>query len=1038
MDNSGKSLLDLLNKPTSNGNSGDAHKEQLLSLFGPQPVKSPEVSAYTSGPASPSSEKPSNATDLLAALMGSSATAGAQRKASSSEQSANLLSVLMGASEPKTTEVESKPDVKAKQPTVVDVPDSSVESAAQTPSKSQNLPSFVAYNVFDELEALTKQIKSTKSPSVATPDPVSSSPAARIQPKTLPKASPAKSTPSKPKQPANSKKASPPPPTVTPLTAAYRLQQEASSMCKLPVSLPRKPLQIKPTPLSKLSVKHEPLNRNIIAASNKYFAYPVSKEGSVGSVRLVDQDSGASILVEHSATIKVISLAFAKNVDNDGSNALLTVDAENNIMIWSVKSSCQLTKLFEIAGPSDGSHKSKAQWNATGTQFAVAITSRIFVFDYIAISTAQKSTRIKLNPEAKHCLGVCKTEKAIKAFAFSPDGTAIAGVDKASNLRLWTTPSGGTTENATSTITLGERALFSIEFVSSRHVVVGSQSNESIVLVDLQAAKNAQEIKLPVADQKSSYSMHSKLQCNDSLLMVSNEARQGILMFKLDVSDADTETGKLISALTTDNTHLEATGAFTHMLELSFKPEDVSKLLCFAASTNGSSLDVFIAHDRGFALFPMPRNEINASWDNASPIEGATISRLPHLGHLVPAPGSELPSTPAKQTPRPASPEDEIYSRHKKPTAPKAVSVKEDNSQSMEAKLRQVLTSELQRTESVQRTHIDNLQKSNDARHETILRLVSETLSNNTAGVLKNTVSTVMNQDVLPKLIKHLDESLPSQLESSIPKILLSLTKELGQAIESAIKASPSILELQSTAKALLAESTARASQTEQTIAGALLRLDAQIGERQAVDAAKISQLQLSIDALQSQVQALLRTRAEPAPAVPRSIPGLPVSLPYSSLALHQHPPTVPRPQTGDDAKKYLELIMEFVSKTQKLQTGDNEGSAFVVQFLSWQPAEQMKDSIAQALADDQLQLVAFVHALASELSENDAYNRIHWIASTVPYLSVEKDPRLAVLGPRLMQIVKDNLLDSLNKAPPSAYRQLLELTLNQFTSRMR
>lgn len=124
---------------------------------------------------------------------------------------------------------------------------------------------------------------------------------------------------------------------------------------------------------------------------------------------------------------------------------------------------------------------------------------------------------------------------------------------------------------------------------------------------------------------------------------------------------------------------------------------------------------------------------------------------------------------------------------------------------------------------------------------------------------------------------------------------------------------------------------------------------------------------------------------------------------------------------------------MDFVTKTQKISAGDYEGVSFVRQFLSWHPDARVKDGICGSLASDQLQLLAFIHALASELTGEDAYNRVHWIASAFTCLEVARDTRLVVLGPRLLNIIRENLVRAREQAPPnSQYKHLLELVLSQ------
>lgn len=1084
MDSSSRNLLDLLN------NKQKSDKEQLLALFAPKsaaPTKSPTIPERDASPRS-TTTRSGNANDLLATLMGSTSPRTTGTPASRAGDSEDLLSTLMRSSRQATPSMTPSAEFQAQPATQTSYVNPRHEYLSASPH-AQSQPKktmFETKNPFDDLEQASSshedKVQHRDSYStecdkrILTSQDVGTNPTAHTEkrhasaPAIVPPiaafnspkpahtavsihsaaASVHNSTSELQSREMRSEEAD-----VGVVGSAFRLPSGTSSVYRLPTAWPVSQFLEDPSPVTRMTIKNDILNRNIIAASRKYFAYPVQRDGSSGGIRIVDQDTGETTLLEEHQS-KVINLSFAKTADADGSNALLSTDVNSNIIVWSVSSPLKVQRIFEVAGPSDTTHKSRAKWNIDGNYFGVAITSRIFVFDYRSIAVTAKPTKIKLHPDARHCLCICKAEKAIKDFSFSLDNTSVAGVDKLGNVRLWVLDSNGQTVSPTATISTGDRSLFSVEFVGPSHVITGIQSNESLLLVDIQAAKNAQELKFPAPNSKETYNMNARLTFvyEAGLVLLNNEARQSIYLAELDLPSSSKKTSEIVSTLSSQSSHIEASGSFKTVGELGLPDAEQHKLLGYACVSNADALDCFLAHERGYLLYQLKNTRVRDLFTAAQALDSSAVTKLPSIGNLAAKPEiskieAQVNGTTSSESAQPKQPGTKAARksvRTVEPSANGSMSVEPRTAEiaaRIEANIRSTLTSELQKANSSIKNQIESLQKDNDARHEDILRLVSETLSKNTTKVLKSTVSDAVQQAVLPALKEHIEATVSSKLQSIISNSLESImTKELERAthvaVETALTNCGIVSQVQAATSTMTTDMTARHKHMEQNLAGALVRLDAQILERQRADSEKIDKLLQTVDLLERRITALsVAPSMTPRETVQHRPPQhLPTPQPEAPIQAYQAPANglaPPQAAVPDEFTKYHDLIMDFVTKTQKISAGDYEGVSFVRQFLSWHPDARVKDGICGSLASDQLQLLAFIHALASELTGEDAYNRVHWIASAFTCLEVARDTRLVVLGPRLLNIIRENLVRAREQAPPnSQYKHLLELVLSQ------
>lgn len=1085
MDQSGNRLLDLLKNSKSREQTD---KDRLLALFDSNAANSSSSSFVKPPPASThgspaQSLRNGNASDLLATLIGKASPRSLGTPESRAEDSANLLSTLMGSSGGiKLTERQENTSAEASPPPKSYINPRHEFLVTNSPqpqaAQSNDIPKalFETTNPFDELEAAlespsTKQKEGSQTASArarraqtsqsTSKHPASRSP--RIRNVSVPSIATAPIVSTETAQshqhglPITQKSITQPAKASEPQIVAFRIPDVPSSACKLPTTAAPGQKLTGATPVTKMAIKPDPSNRDIIAASRRYISYPVTKDTAVGCIRIVDQDTGeTTLLTDHDS--RVIDLNFAKRDDEDGINALVSTDINNNINIWSLTGgTSKVEKILEIAGPSDSSHKSRAKWNKDGTYLGVAITSRIYVFDYRSLLASPRLARMKLHPDSKNTLCVCKADKAIKDFSFALDNTAIAGVDKLGKVKLWILDSSGSSIEASASVSTGERPLLSVAFVSTSAVVVGTSANESLLLVDLKAAKVAQELSFPALDAPGQYVTRSRLSFlpDVQLLLLNNEVRQSIYVISPDLPLSEGSTCGVISSLGDASSHIEARGRFGMFLECGLFKDQGSRCLGFSGVMNGKELDCFIAHERGYDLHSIDYSSLTNTLANAQSLDPATCTKLKSIGHFVSSTTKGLPAD-GKAFARLSSPEEE--QRPSPRPAKRAQQVSESRSSGplsteprtaelaarIEANLRANIVSEIQKSTATFKNHVEALQKDNDKKQEDILRLISETLNKNTSKVLKSTVAEAIEQSIVPNLKSQIDIALQAHLRAIVTDSVDGmLTRELSQSVHKAVELSFGncgiVPQLTAATSLMSNDLNSRHQRMEQSLAGALVRLDAQILERQKEDSAKIDKLMLSIEALEKQFKtfAMTTSRNQTQASQP--------PLPQQSTTPSQGPQMGPV-QNGnnvpkstnmpEDFVKYHDLIMDFVTKTQRISAGDYDGVPFIKQFLSWQPDGRVKDGICRSLSADQLQLLAFIHALASELKEDDAYNRVHWIASALPYLKTDKwDARLEVLGPRLFNIICQSLITARDAAPPSSqYKHLLDVICSRIS----
>lgn len=834
-----------------------------------------------------------------------------------------------------------------------------------------------------------------------------------------------------------------------------------------------------------VELPHDMLDRSMSATTPRYIVWPAHLAGGGAAFVLRDKLAPRSHGSDNSQTMhatglqpRIINLSFASPNSGDEDNVLMATDAENNVTFWHITAHDKVDKVLEVAGPSDINHKTRGKWSPDGSNFALSITSRIYVFgtDDIVEAAGDVVKRSKLHSEHRHpqCLCICKAEKAVKDFAFSPDAQVLVSVDKAGAIRLWQLDHSDELLLPTATLQLTDKALLSVEFVGARHIVCGGQYNEYVQLVDLEAGQVAQELHMPVftGNRTTTSRLHADLDL--TTLFINDEGSNAIFAFVLDLPDTDNRTLQHVQGLLDSGRQGSTSGTFGAVALLRSTSDETrpeSKLLSFTTSLDGGALEVVVVSSNAISSFCMvaaslhelnqkapllsaldlSAKQINAKADvpaaQSAPVlpnastQSVAEPEAPKSNNIPRAGKGELPAEMTTQQPTPARTPSNKRDRRIESSGPPASSPYTTEPRTaeiaarIEANIKSTLTAELQKNASQAKEFVESLQAKSDTRHESILKLVSSTLSTNTTKVLKSAVHDSIEQHVLPQVSEHIDKSVQSQLARTLPNSLKqTLTAQLPDAISGAVikgLSSSTIPEqIEATVRRVVKEENAvTVRSTEDKMAEALVRLGEQIAQRQQADAAKIAALTSTVAELRSVLEGVVgevsslratlatsqRAQAQPvesaSPAFMRSLAHPAPAQPLYPSSLSAQPSYLESPSAsasasqsagyrtvsngpGVDLARYRELIVDFVVKSQS-GSRDADASRFVHSFLSWQPTEDLRQDILASMRGDQISLFSFVHALASALQDEHGPVRLDWIVAAVGELKAQSDPRV-------------------------------------------
>ncbi|BFZ55565.1 hypothetical protein PYCC9005_002606 [Savitreella phatthalungensis] len=852
---------------------------------------------------------------------------------------------------------------------------------------------------------------------------------------------------------------------------------------------------------------HDMLDRHLISVGNSHFAF-AHRDDDGEHISLRAHETNEIQRISTIGGAKVINLSFAPRPGQEDSSGLdyadslqdiiLSTDVHSNVAVHTIQLDGTSKPVFMVAGPSDSNHKIRAKWSPDGSHFALSITSRLYVFRTKDVVTAAQadpaygSKRVKLHSETRHasCLCICKADKAIKDFAISEDCSAVVGVDKNGSASVWPLRASTSNLSALDCITTADQQLLSIEFLSPQHIVCGTQYNDNLFLLDLAAGRISQTVILPKAESsQDNFHMSSKLEVHRDaqLLAVNRELEQGLYIFKTSCPvdrSSPQKTIELVEQRLRNSKSHKPTGRLTSFHLVGPCSKAPAKLLSFAlASIPRPPARLFVATTEGVAAINVAYHELSELNKDAQ-IAGATIRMSPIEQHrfgstddqtdvpklsmstrnvqdsrVLPEQSGPAISSPAKRTTlqsgRVATAEVPGASRStRRPPASRtqeeAYVTEPRNAEAftkIETNLKTALLVELKKQAAQHQHTVEQLQAHNETRHKEVLKLVSQTLSQNTTALVRSSVVEAIETKVLPavkELIKdYLDKSTERSLQAAVD---VNLNRQVPGLLRQGL------LEYEQASK--LDETVTLTLKTAVTagLDGVVKRFDESLAHA-------MSRLED-----RSKTQAEMRDERSPVPNRAR-MPESALSVPHASandvqfdtlggaqerllslttyagstLKSAEHNPIRTGPYTAGTAfgampitqnenrrvetlPQIKDMIVDFIMRSQHQQhAGGADNESFVRSFLAWQPAAQLRADIASSLSDDQLTLFSFLHALSLGLNigENVVQSRLSWLIAIAPKLDARADIRVPAV--QVLNIADRCLTALLERGTPAS-----------------
>ncbi|KAK7203612.1 hypothetical protein BZA70DRAFT_70556 [Myxozyma melibiosi] len=602
----------------------------------------------------------------------------------------------------------SKSTIAASEPssTATAAPVSRTSSTSSAPK-----PRFTYVNPFHELEA-----QSSPSPRASTPTPKKSPtpPAPQIvDPAIL------NSVVSKPKEPApldpailsSAIKPSQPPtvpsaasstPAIPPSQPA--VQQRPQTTRKSPKDLPgfRLPLEYAKS-VSIDTVKNfshitEELcdgianftrdisasDRHLLAVNDDFIAYPIQN-----AIRVLSQTDGSfSILTGHEEN-RIVDLLFSTFRTESGSSLLVSTTANNEVIVWELLTSSfkdtrrdshyrKLLRIEKLPPNSDHVPRARVHWPPVTECVAVSMSKKIYVFP-LNSDTFLDIRRSSLIDRVGQSAVAIDTENGTTEFVYSPDGTAIAALNKLGTIALYDLstlpPLGQGAEKATIRSPLktfipreGMRYC-SINFLDAPEVVkaqkplrfllLGFNQNHSFHVYDLTTGSIVEELHLPQCVADPSALNLVSIAPSSGVVVISDTERNAMLFLHFAYAGSDaaasssiaSEAELLKGSIATVGPNPASTGC-DYITSYGFIKDhriiSLSLLESISEDEPDALFDLYVLHTEGATIFPvLPKYIAHNEWKSAPLATNAHVSALRQPAPATvsgDSPGSSLPA----------------------------------------------------------------------------------------------------------------------------------------------------------------------------------------------------------------------------------------------------------------------------------------------------------------------------------------------------------------------------------------------------------
>ncbi|KAK9466652.1 hypothetical protein V1512DRAFT_225579 [Lipomyces arxii] len=397
-------------------------------------------------------------------------------------------------------------------------------------------------------------------------------------------------------------------------------------------------------------------DRNVIAVNDDYIAYPVGN-----GVRILSQEDGSfTVLVGHEEN-RIVSILFGSQKSSTNTSLLASVTASNEVIVWEILTKTfspqfrnQYRKLLRIEKlPPNSEHVPKSRISFPDIQDCVAVSmSRSIYMFPLKLDNFLDMRRVTLPDRVGQNAIMVETETGSRDFAFSPDGTLLATVNKAGCVTLYNIAKlpklGHGADEATikhSLTSFTPRAglrYTSIHFIDSpetvnagkplRYLLLGYDQNHSFILWDLLKNDIAQELRFPGEQDRVN---GLQISLTRGLVVLCVPSANLILFLHLtfppidDTMSTQAELAKQIGTVATTDS---ASAKFSALATESFFPDRVilGFTLLEMTATEDALVDLYISFDQGAVICPISAAEIGygVSADARPVLEGVSTGPI--------------------------------------------------------------------------------------------------------------------------------------------------------------------------------------------------------------------------------------------------------------------------------------------------------------------------------------------------------------------------------------------------------------------------
>jgi WD40 repeat protein len=420
--------------------------------------------------------------------------------------------------------------------------------------------------------------------------------------------------------------------------------------------------------VARMTRTFDQLDRNLIASSQGYIVYALSKSNGRGGIRIIRQYDGKDRVLMKDSTDRTFNVTIGRKervLGTGVSGAVVWVDLEEDFGTDSWDSMFVFPP-SEEQGQSNGVLKSRARKTSRHPDcFAIGRGKTISIIHAPtarAYADGRKNNVVASKKYLADHTRMIDTGKASKDFAFSDDDSVIISIDKAGKLKLWdvqglldfsdsdsydvaqkafpprppmihTNPTlvfsavaAGESYRATSVMFLDKFRPY-LKCLALRYVIVGMKQNHTLQLWDLALGRPVQEINFPQeseTDALCSVAYHPL----SGIIVVGNPTRNSICFIHLSAPKYNLPSmsqAQYIRGLANKDPTIpkpEATAILSGLREYSFASKgqlmslDILDCESDQQEDNQVLFELYVAHSKGMTTLSVFKEDLGWEQDN--------------------------------------------------------------------------------------------------------------------------------------------------------------------------------------------------------------------------------------------------------------------------------------------------------------------------------------------------------------------------------------------------------------------------------------